>query len=792
VDELADRSSDPQFFRGLGFLPNPDEVLRKRGDRPEVLGSLLTDPHIYGTTQVRKAAVLGTEFQVLAASDSPADKRAAELCELVVDHLDMEYIIGAILDAPLKGYRALEIMWSKGGGRWIPERIVDRPNRRIVFGEDDNAPRVLTRRHPFAGVEAPVGKLLIAQHQATYENPYGEAVLSRCLWPFVFKTGGIKFWLRFAEKYGSAFAIGKLPRSAPKEDYEALASDLERMVEDAVAAIPNDGSVELLEAAGKTASSQLYERLVEFENGEISKAVLGQTLTTDAGDRGTQALGTVHNDVRSDLVAADQRIVVRTIGELFGLITHLNVPNATPPRLSFYEEEVVPTAWAELIDKVRKFIPTPERWAREKLGNIPEPESGEDVLDDGSTSRVPVVTAPPSQPRSIPGRSSSSGGGRPVSPAADDDAQFSAESVDWLDELYRATVAEYRREVAPGLRDLVAAELDKADNTIGLRAVPELLARAFPVDGVAADALGKFEQLLGRSMFTAALAAYADVELEASDSAEFVAGVTPEPLRFLEAEQAFAERIALTAAQVGKLADEFKARAFWLSGVATLDVVEDVQVELERVIRNGGTIRDFRAGLDELVARKGWSGLSPHRAQTVFRNAVQAAYTGARYRAMRSPRVLERRPFWEYLTAGDDLVRPAHAALDGTVLPADDPAWSSIFPQNGHRCRCTVRTLSAREVTARGLNVENGQDVLTTPRPIPGSTGSIVPTPDRGFDRPPDVAYPADLSGYPREAAERYVARARNRWQSEFSQTGIGRDEWLTRVGADTLGGNNR
>jgi hypothetical protein len=35
-----------------------------------------------------------------------------------------------------------------------------------------------------------------------------------CYWPLVFKKGGLKFWLAFTEKFGSAFSVGKLPRSA--------------------------------------------------------------------------------------------------------------------------------------------------------------------------------------------------------------------------------------------------------------------------------------------------------------------------------------------------------------------------------------------------------------------------------------------------------------------------------------------------------------------------------------------------------------------------------------------------
>lgn len=44
----------------------------------------------------------------------------------------------------------------------------------------------------------------------------------------------------------------------------------------------------------------------------------------------------------------------------------------------------------------------------------------------------------------------------------------------------------------------------------------------------------------------------------------------------------------------------------------------------------------------------------------------------------------------QYRTANDDRVRDSHKALDGITLPANDPFWSSYYPPNGWRCRCTT------------------------------------------------------------------------------------------------------
>lgn len=43
---------------------------------------------------------------------------------------------------------------------------------------------------------------------------------------------------------------------------------------------------------------------------------------------------------------------------------------------------------------------------------------------------------------------------------------------------------------------------------------------------------------------------------------------------------------------------------------------------------------------------------------------LQTAYNAGHYKAMTEPEVAKRRPYWQYQTAGDGNVRPAHAAME--------------------------------------------------------------------------------------------------------------------------------
>ena len=71
-----------------------------------------------------------------------------------------------------------------------------------------------------------------------------------------------------------------------------------------------DTTLNLVEAGNKTGSADVYERFCERCNNEISKLILGNTLTTEASDKGTQALGTVHKDVEEKVTLSDRQDIL--------------------------------------------------------------------------------------------------------------------------------------------------------------------------------------------------------------------------------------------------------------------------------------------------------------------------------------------------------------------------------------------------------------------------------------------------------------------------------------------------
>lgn len=92
------------------------------------------------------------------------------------------------------------------------------------------------------------------------------------------------------------------------------------------------------------------------------------------------------------------------------------------------------------------------------------------------------------------------------------------------------------------------------------------------------------------------------------------------------------------------------------------------------------------------------------------------------------------RYYLQYRTAGDDKVRPEHAALNGVTLPPSDPFWEEFYPPNGWNCRCTVVQVRKSKYSATDHDeaMELGNEALQRDtkgifRFNPGKEGTSVP-----------------------------------------------------------------
>lgn len=399
LDELATVRKDIDLFAGwLTALPNPDKILREQPARGiRIYQDMLRDSHIRSVVGTRRLAVLGKEWRIEAAEDSPADQNVRDLVEEAIQGIrGFERARRDLLDGIFKGFAVGEIMWSVVNGRVVPTEIRRRGQHRFVFDADGRL-RLLTIQNMIDGEELPERKFLILQYDADPENPYGFGIGQSVYWPWWFKKHAIKFWVVFMDRFAQPLPVGKYPPGTDEKTQEALLDLLKAIQTDQAVKIPNTLDVSLLEAA-RTSTVGVYEPFIKLLNAEISKAVLGQTLTTQEGTTGSQALGRVQEDVRQDIVEADADLEDEVFrDQLIRWIVDFNFGPDVPAPWFITETE----AEKDLIalsnrDKVLHSMGMriPERYIYDTYA-MPEPQGDEPILPPptASSSFAPLPDA---------------------------------------------------------------------------------------------------------------------------------------------------------------------------------------------------------------------------------------------------------------------------------------------------------------------------------------------------------------------------------------------------------------
>ena len=349
TSEIATRQNAGTALAGMGFwldqLPDPDPILRKRGDDAAILSELYADDQVTTATLSRKNRVLNAPHYGFRAGspdgETPTPQAMAVYKRLARDleRLNLRELISAILDAPFYGMAPLELIWKLGAdGWWHVIDVIARPYHWFAY-DVNNQPFFRGEMGWAATIPEPlpVGKFVIVTHHATYDNPYGLRLLSRCLWPVAFKRGGLQFYAKFIERHGMPWVIGKAPKGAGPQDKRAMAADMARMVQDCVAVVPAGADVAFL-AAGATQDGA-HERFIARQDKAIAKLLMGQTLTIEMeGRNNSQAAATTHADVAEGLADADKAMVADAFNEIAWLYTQVNAGKGVFAPLFSYEE----------------------------------------------------------------------------------------------------------------------------------------------------------------------------------------------------------------------------------------------------------------------------------------------------------------------------------------------------------------------------------------------------------------------------------------------------------------------
>ncbi|KAB2921677.1 MAG: hypothetical protein F9K30_13990 [Dechloromonas sp.] len=205
------------------------------------------------------------------------------------------------------------------------------------------------------------------------------------------------------------------------------------------------------------------------------------------------------------------------------------------------------------------------------------------------------------------------------------------------------------------------------------------------------------------------------------------------PMR--EASDYFARKVRLPTRAYTDIADGQHAAAFVVAGAARDSLLSSLQAAIQKAIDQGTGLDEFRRDFRQIVTAEGWSynGGEGWRTRTIFETNLRSAYSAGKWAQAMATKAT--RPWLRYTAVMDEATRPEHRAWHGTILRWDDPWWRTHMPPCGWGCRCTIQSLSDRDLKRFGWRPsEQAPPIVWEDRTIRTPDGDVTVKVPQGID----------------------------------------------------------
>lgn len=294
------------FMTAVKAAENVDYT--QRAKLYDLYNDILLDAHLSSVIDKRKNAVLSSSIEF---------HRNGKPDEEINEQLFSPWFyrcVADILDARFWGFSLMQF-YKKG--EWVDYDLVPRkhvePVRKLI----------LTRQTDILGTSWEEFEDLLFIGGST-----DLGLLARAAPWVIYKRNTTADWAQFSEVFG--MPIQEYTYETDDEDARARAlQDANSIGSLATFIHGKDTELQLREAGNKTGSAEVYDRFIERCNSEISKLILGNTLTTEASAKGTQALGTVHKKVEEAVAKADREFVLNVLNyDMADIFAHMGINTA--------------------------------------------------------------------------------------------------------------------------------------------------------------------------------------------------------------------------------------------------------------------------------------------------------------------------------------------------------------------------------------------------------------------------------------------------------------------------------
>ena len=326
----------------------------------DLYSDILMDTHLTCVIEKRKNAVLCSEIE-FRRDGKPDDKINKQISSPWFTRL-----MSDILDAKFWGFTLCQFFKD---GEWVDYDLIPRkhadPVRKLILRHQTDITGTSWDEYPdllFVGAEDELGLLAKAAPWVIY------------------KRNTTADWAQFSEVFGMPIQE-YIYETDDEESRQRAINDASNAGSLAVFVHSKDTELQLREAGNKTGSADIYERLCERCNNELSKLILGNTLTTESSDNGTQALGTVHKKVEDKVAQTDRQYVLNVLNyDMADIFTAMGI-NTEGGEFCFPEpKEVDANTKVSILTQLKKNfnLPVDDDYLYEEFG-IDKPKNYEQL-----------------------------------------------------------------------------------------------------------------------------------------------------------------------------------------------------------------------------------------------------------------------------------------------------------------------------------------------------------------------------------------------------------------------------
>lgn len=256
--------------------------------------AFMTDPHLIGIHRKRLVGACRTPIEFIR--NEKADDKIGELLKQPWFRKFRKEVV----ESEFWGFSLLQFYLESDGSIGfdsIARKHYD-PVRNVVL------------RYQSDGDGAPLE--IFSNTLVVGNDPRGLGIMSAVMPYVLYKRGNIGDWAQFCQIFG--MPIREYTYDAGDEEARRrLVEDARKQGANAVYIHPEGSALTLHESGNKTGSSDLYSNFSDKCDSQMSIAILGNTLTTDAKATGTQALGTVHQEEEDEIKDDDQSLILSVL-----------------------------------------------------------------------------------------------------------------------------------------------------------------------------------------------------------------------------------------------------------------------------------------------------------------------------------------------------------------------------------------------------------------------------------------------------------------------------------------------